>query len=229
MKFTANAISSGKGFYVELYYKNLPEIIAHGKTKNYPHDNYKDGTEVVYVNFLALLALIPLFIFSPMEKLSLIAWSIIMLLPLRPLMGMVVATKKMWQWHGLEHKLVSLYYEDKNRTKENILSAPSVDPKCGTRIEVLKFILLMFLLVIYIVSFFTNTTLLPIILILLIIYICIYRNTEISDYNHPIFLKMSMWIQRHITTKEPEDWQIEQALELAQKLDAELMKLGYII
>ena len=210
MKLTASAISSSKGFYVELYYKNLPEIIAHGKTKDYPHDNYKDGAEIIYVNFIAILILIPLFIFSKMEKLSLIAWFIVMLLPLRPLAGMI-ATKKTWQWHGLEHKLVSLYLEGKNRTKENILNAPSVNPKCGTKAEILKFILLIFLLAIYVISFFTNATLLPIILILLIIYIgifSIYKNTKISDYNPPIFLKMSMWIQRHITTKEPKDWHI---------------------
>ncbi|OGZ61738.1 MAG: hypothetical protein A3F94_00900 [Candidatus Spechtbacteria bacterium RIFCSPLOWO2_12_FULL_38_22] len=211
----------------------MDRMVAKGKTKNNLDKTSTGGDKTILLGkVLTILILILLWILSPMDKQSLIIWTFLASISLSNLDDAVVTSvffKETWQWHGAEHKIAYLYSEGIERTKENLNLAPLAHKECGTRIIVFNFLLLTPLWIIYILAFLVNTTFILYLLILSAVFVISFFKATKSGFQYKVLILISIWIQQRFTTKEPKDWQMKQAFELAKELDAKLVELGYNI
>jgi uncharacterized protein YqhQ len=133
--------------------------------------------------------------------------------------------RRVFQYHGAEHKSIHAYEKGEDLTIENARKYPTLHPRCGTA----------FILLVLVFSIFLFTAVFPFlpadllgnriltnvffilvkILLLLPIAGCSYEIIRLGDrINNPILntlLLPGLWLQK-LTTREPTDDQIEVAL-----------------
>ena len=124
--------------------------------------------------------------------------------------------KRLFQYHGAEHKAVNCFEDGKKLTHENIKKYSTLHPRCGTSFIII--VLFVAILVFSIVKIDINFWLLLVLRVPLILPIAglSYELLKLSDKfkNNPIFnslLKPGLWLQR-ITTRQPTKKQIEVAI-----------------
>lgn len=130
------------------------------------------------------------------------------------LISLIPDIKRVFMYHGAEHKTIFCYEKDLELTVENVRKQKRFHPRCGT-----SFLVIMIVLGI-IVGFFipftnpilrTGTKLLTIPVVVSVGYELIklcgkYQNILTKAISTP-----GMWVQ-HLTTKEPDDKMIETAI-----------------
>lgn len=175
-----------------------------------------------------LLALI-LFLFLP----SAAVWGLDQLVPLGGWKGLIeglikiailvgylalVATMKDMRWmygyHGAEHKTIACFEAGQELTVENVRKQSRFHPRCGT-----SFLILVVLVSILVSSFITWSspvirTVLKLLLLPVVVGVA-YELIRIAGRYDNFLTKIISWPGtqlQHLTTKEPEDSQIEVAI-----------------
>lgn len=137
--------------------------------------------------------------------------------------------RRIYAYHGAEHKTIACYEAGAPLTVENIRGFSRFHPRCGTSFLVL--VLLISILVFSVVTW-TNPlvrVLLKLLLLPLVIGLSYEMIKLAGRYNNPLTRLISapgLWIQR-LTTAEPDDSQIEVAIAalepvIPQDRDADL-------
>lgn len=123
--------------------------------------------------------------------------------------------KRVFMYHGAEHKTVFAYERGLNLTVDNIKKMPRLHPRCGT-----NFICIV-LIISIIFNFFiiTNNILIRVfikILILPLVSAISYEIIKLAGKSHNIIFKIISFpglMMQKITTKEPDDSMIEVAIK----------------
>lgn len=122
--------------------------------------------------------------------------------------------KRVFQYHGAEHKSIACYEAHQELTVENVKKFSRFHPRCGT-----SFILIVIVLSIVVFSYVSWSsifirTLLKVILLPLIVGIG-YEIIKIVGRHDNILTRIiskpGLWVQK-LTTKEPDDSQLEVAI-----------------
>ena len=125
--------------------------------------------------------------------------------------------KRVFQYHGAEHKTIFCYENEEELTVENVKKFRRFHPRCGTSFLVIMLILGIVLGLFVPVAPFGIGWLRPVIKILLLPLTCGigYELIKICGKHDNAFTRIiaapGMWAQR-ITTKEPDDDIIEVAI-----------------
>lgn len=152
------------------------------------------------------------------------------------LISFIKDVRILFQYHGAEHKAIHCYEKGKELKIPNVKKFTTLHPRCGTSfllivfiVSILIFSLLPSIIVLYnpnfmeLNSWLRKSILFPVrILLLPLIAGISYEILKISDkrQNNMLFKLISMpglWLQR-ITTKEPNNKQIEVAIYSLKKL-----------
>jgi len=132
--------------------------------------------------------------------------------------------KRLFQYHGAEHRVVYNFESGKAVTVKNAQSFPTQHPRCGTSflfIVMISAIIIFSLIDTIFIGFFGNLTVFSRILLHLLMTPLVagigYEVLKISARNgDKIIFRMlrtpGLWLQ-NITTKEPEDEMVEVAIE----------------
>jgi len=130
--------------------------------------------------------------------------------------------KRVFEYHGAEHKSINCYEAKEELTVENVKKYPTLNPRCGT-----SFIMIVIIISVLTYIFIPKSVpfmykLLYRILLLPVIAGISYEVLKISakyekNFFFHIFDKPGIWIQ-HITTREPDDKQIDVALAALKKV-----------
>ena len=131
-------------------------------------------------------------------------------------LGMTKSVRRLFEYHGAEHKSIFTYENGKELTVENAKSQSRFHPRCGT-----SFILVVFLLSIVVYTFVPKQPTLLLnfglrILFLPVIAGLSYELLKISAKHQKnrlvrFLIAPGLWLQR-LTTQEPDDKQLEVAL-----------------
>ncbi len=124
--------------------------------------------------------------------------------------------KRVFQYHGAEHKVIYAYEQGEELNVENAKKYTTLHPRCGT-----SFLIIVFIISIFVFSLIPKTSpfwikaLSRVVLIPLIAGIS-YEALKLSDkfkdnFLVKILIMPGLWLQK-ITTKEPDESQIEVAL-----------------
>jgi uncharacterized protein YqhQ len=138
--------------------------------------------------------------------------------------------RRVFQYHGAEHKSIHAYEKGEELTVENARKHPTLHPRCGTAfiLLVLMFSIFLFTLVFPFVPndvignrIVTNVFFILVkILLLLPIAGCSYEiirlGERVDNRALNLLLKPGLWLQK-LTTREPTDDQIEVALTALKK------------
>ncbi len=122
--------------------------------------------------------------------------------------------RRVYEYHGAEHKTIACYEAGKPLTVENIRGFTRFHPRCGT-----SFLVLVLLISILLFSVVTWTNpLVRVLLKLALLPLVVGLSYEVirlaGRYNNPLTRIVSapgLWIQR-LTTREPDDDQLEVAI-----------------
>lgn len=134
------------------------------------------------------------------------------------LIGLMPDMRRLFQYHGAEHKTIACYEAGEELTVENIRKYPRFHPRCGT-----SFIVIVLILGILIFSVVTWSnplvrTLLKLCLLPLVVGIA-YELIKLAGRYDNLFTRIlsfpGLKIQ-HLTTKEPDDSMIEAAIASMQ-------------
>lgn len=126
--------------------------------------------------------------------------------------------KRVFMYHGAEHKTIFCYENDKELTVENVKKQSRFHPRCGTSFMVLMLIVGILIGLFIPVAPFGIKFLRPVFKILLLPLTCGigYELIKICGKHDNLFTRIiaapGIWAQR-ITTKEPDDSMIEVAIE----------------
>ena len=143
--------------------------------------------------------------------------------------------KRLFQYHGAEHRVVYNFESGKAVTVKNAQSFPTQHPRCGTSflfIVMISAIIIFSLIDTIFIGFFGNLTVFSRILLHLLMTPLVagigYEVLKISARNgdKTIFRMLrapGLWLQ-HITTKEPEDDMVEVAIEALKSAFGERYK-----
>ena len=139
--------------------------------------------------------------------------------------------KKVFQYHGAEHMVVNAYEHGLNPNKENIRDFTTIHPRCGTTFMflVLTVSIILYMFTSYFVYSFIYSSFIPpkiignitvLIINILLLPVVSGISYEILKlgfrfYNFPL---MRLAILQKITTRKPEDEEIEVALFALNKL-----------
>ena len=132
------------------------------------------------------------------------------------LISLIKDVRRVFAYHGAEHKAVNCYEDDRKITLKNVKKYPTLHPRCGTSFLTIVIVvsILVYVLIPKTVPFIGK--LLYRILLLPVIAGISYEVLKLSARYHnnfffSIFDKPGLWIQK-ITTKEPDDKQIMTAI-----------------
>lgn len=128
--------------------------------------------------------------------------------------------KRVFMYHGAEHKSIFAYERGLDLTIENIKSMPRLHPRCGT-----NFITVTLIISIIANSFIQIDDIFSRIIVKMLIFPLIagvsYEIIKIAGKSQNILTKLlilpGMFLQK-ITTKEPDEQQIEVAIEALKKV-----------
>ncbi len=149
------------------------------------------------------------------------------------LIGMAPSMKRVFQYHGAEHKSIYTYEKGLELTVQNAKTMTRFHPRCGT-----SFILVVFLLSIFIytfipkqpvfwVNFLTRVAFLP--LIAGVSYELLKWSAKHAENPLVRWITLPGLLFQRITTKEPDESQLEVALRALRKaLELENQKLATV-
>ena len=123
--------------------------------------------------------------------------------------------QRVFEYHGAEHKTIFCYEAGEELTVENVRKQSRLHPRCGT-----SFLLIVMVLAIIVFSFFSaGSTIIALLQRLILIPLVAGIAYEIIKFVGKsenkvvcIFNKPGLWFQK-FTTREPDDSQIEVAIE----------------
>ena len=123
--------------------------------------------------------------------------------------------RRVFEYHGAEHKTIFCYESGEELTVENVKKHPRLHPRCGT-----SFLLIVMVVSIILFSFVSVdnplTRLGTRLLLLPVVAGVSYEIIKFAGRSKSRFMKYvsmpGMWLQK-ITTNEPDDSQIEVAIE----------------
>lgn len=129
--------------------------------------------------------------------------------------------KRLFQYHGAEHKTIYCYEHNKKLTLNNVKRFSTLHPRCGTSFVLIVLILsiLIFSLIlskIFYVKLILRLILLPLIAGISYELLKLFAKYEHKSYVKP-FLYPGMLLQK-LTTREPDDDQIKVAIKAVQKV-----------
>lgn len=124
--------------------------------------------------------------------------------------------KRVFEYHGAEHKSIHCYENEEELTVENIKKYPILHPRCGT-----SFLFMVMIVSIFVLSFFGWPNPLQRVLIRLVMFpviagISYEINRIIGRSNSKLCYALSypgLMVQKLATVREPDDEQIEVAIE----------------
>ena len=124
--------------------------------------------------------------------------------------------KRVFEYHGAEHKTIFCYEKDLELTVENVKKQPRFHPRCGTNFTII--VLIISVIIFTMIGRYENVlinigyriVLLPI--IAGVSYEVIRMLGRTQNKYLKVLGKPGLWLQR-ITTREPDDSQIEVAIE----------------
>ena len=126
--------------------------------------------------------------------------------------------QRVFEYHGAEHKAIACYEADNDLTVINARKFSALHPRCGT-----SFLLLVMAISILLFSFFGWPDLLPRLLLRLALLPLVaglaYEVIQLAGKNRFFCLLTApgLWLQR-LTTREPDDRQLEVALRAIQSV-----------
>ena len=198
--------------------------------------NSKESFSMAMSMIVALLVSIGLFMYLPMVvaqlffknsaiEFNFVAGAVRLVLFLMYLIGISFwkEIRRVFQYHGAEHKAIFTFEDEKELTLENMRPYSTLHPRCGT-----SFLLLVMLVCILLFSIIDTLIMhyigpYPNVLARLLVHIFLiplvggssYEVLKWSDKYQRIFpvsllIKPGLWLQ-YITTKEPDDKQLETA------------------
>ncbi|HEY8910265.1 MAG TPA: DUF1385 domain-containing protein [Desulfosporosinus sp.] len=130
------------------------------------------------------------------------------------LMILVVLLKRLWQFHGAEHKAFNVYMSGGDLSLGAVREASRVSERCGTNLAVIA------LPIVVLLSLVTMPML--ILVVALPIGFEIFNWSSRSNRLKPAFM-MASFIQQHIVTAEPTEQQIQLATAtLARAIECDL-------
>jgi uncharacterized protein YqhQ len=131
--------------------------------------------------------------------------------------------RRVFEYHGAEHKAIFTFEDDKELTLENMRPYTTLHPRCGTSFLLLVGLVCILLfsiidtLIMHYIGPYPNVLSRVLVHILLIPLVggVSYEALRLSDrYQHvfpvSLLIKPGLWLQ-HITTREPDDKQLETA------------------
>jgi uncharacterized protein YqhQ len=130
--------------------------------------------------------------------------------------------RRVFEYHGAEHKAVSCYEAKKRLTVENARKFPTMHPRCGTSFIMIVLVIsvLVYVLIPKTVPFMYKLVyrifLLPIIAGISYEVLKLSAKYESNFFFH-LFDKPGLWVQ-YITTREPDNKQLEVALVALKKV-----------
>lgn len=130
------------------------------------------------------------------------------------IMSQMKDIRRVFQYHGAEHKSIFAYEQGKELSVENVRSMPRIHPRCGTNF---MFIVIMIGILIFTFVNVRNVWLRSIIKLLAfpIVSGISYEVIRIAGKYQNIFTRAMVYpglMMQYITTKEPDDDQIEVAI-----------------
>lgn len=124
--------------------------------------------------------------------------------------------KRVFEYHGAEHKSIHCYEHNEELTVENIKKYSVLHPRCGT-----SFLFMVMIISIFVLSFFgwpdpLRRILIRIIMFPIISGISYEVNRIIGKSDSKLSYLLSypgLMVQKHATVREPDDYQIQVAIE----------------
>lgn len=143
-------------------------------------------------------------------------------------MSLVKDTRRTFEYHGAEHKSITCYESGADLTVENVKKCVRFHPRCGT-----SFIIIVLIISILVTSIVTwNTLWLRLIIKIVLLPVVVGISYEIiriaGRYDNPVTRIVStpgLALQR-ITTKEPDNSQIEVAIKALNAVIPENRDIG---
>jgi uncharacterized protein YqhQ len=182
------------------------------------------GIAVVISMLIALFLFkyIPSLVTKPLEEHTLIRTLLEGILKMAIFIGYLWATSKMkdmkrtYEYHGAEHKTIACYEGGEELTVENVKKYTRFHPRCGTSFLIIT-LMISILVFCFIPSGLTTMQriLVQVVLLPLVVGISYELIRLAGRSDHPIVKAISfpgLQVQR-ITTREPDDSQIEVAIE----------------
>lgn len=139
------------------------------------------------------------------------------------ILGIYIATKILknikltWQYHGAEHKVISTNNANKAINLENCRKASRISDNCGTMLVCL----FIFVYTVITVLFRLFQIHMDSSFLFLITWLLSYE-LFLLDRNTPVIrwiFKLGYWFQEHVCTLEPNDFQLNQAIEAFKLLE----------
>ena len=193
--------------------------------------NYKDIIFMLILSFgiaIGLFTLLPWFIASitfqsnlAMNILDAVIKTGIFILYLL-LLGRLKDTKRIFEYHGAEHKTINCYEKNLKLTIKNVKKQTLLNPRCGTTFIVLVFLVSIFFYILIPTNFSFWTNVIFRILLLPVIagfgFELLYLGNK---YYHKKWVKSivapGLWFQK-LTTREPDSKQIDVAIKALKKV-----------
>ena len=143
------------------------------------------------------------------------AFRLILFMGYLGIVSMMKDMKRLFQYHGAEHKTIYCYEAGQKLTVENVKKYSRFHPRCGTSflflVLLLSILIFSFISGVWWVKFLGRIVLLPV--IGGIGYELIKLSNNYSKYTLvKVLIAPGLWLQR-ITTKEPSDAQVEVGIE----------------
>lgn len=135
--------------------------------------------------------------------------------------------KRVFQYHGAEHKSIHCYEDMEELTVENVKKKSTLHPRCGT-----SFLFMVMIVSIFVLSFFgwpnpVQRILIRILMFPVIAGISYEINRLIGKSDSKLSYALSypgLMVQKYATVKEPDDSQIEVAIEALKAVIPEDME-----
>ena len=127
--------------------------------------------------------------------------------------------KRLWAYHGAEHKTIFCYEHGKELTVDNVRQESRFHPRCGTSFLLVVIILSILVFIVANAFLHVNNVLLRILVKLLLLPVVVSLSYElnrwIGRHDELAVAKVLSWPGRqlqHLTTREPDDGMMEVAI-----------------
>ncbi|QQY79196.1 uncharacterized protein YqhQ [Keratinibaculum paraultunense] len=199
--------------------------------ESFEEEEKKKDAEIVFTLLIALILTIVLFVLLPSLITNIFSKTVKSSFAMNLLEGLVrigifliyvISVSKMedvgrvFEYHGAEHKTIHCYENGEELTVENVKKYPTLHPRCGT-----SFLFMVMIVSIFVFSFFgwpnpLKRILIRILMLPVVAGISYEINRLIGKSNSKLAYYISypgLILQKIATTKEPDEVQIEVAIE----------------
>ena len=133
--------------------------------------------------------------------------------------------KRMWSYHGAEHKTIYCYEHGHELTVENVRKESRFHPRCGTSFLLVVVILSVFVFIVANAFLHVDNVFLRILVKLALLPVVVSLSYElnrwIGRHDDKAIAKILSWPGRqlqHLTTREPDDGMMEVAIEALKQV-----------